>query len=205
MMRTDTQFREEILRRKNAVLRRRRRMISAFSATAACVLLLGVFWLLPPSVDRFNGEKAPEAEDVIVYIYVGGKTIEDGDAVGIRMETLGKYAPLPEDDCDAVFEEFSNDKFVSSGSADASHDSAPETAPSTDDSFQGSDQYFESTGLPAPEDPDGRRCSFTVVVGHVAKTYYLKEYAVTVDKVEYTLTEAQFEELWALFGEEEEP
>lgn len=201
MMRTDTQFREEILRRKNAVIRRRRRTVSALSATAVCLLLLfWAFWLRPPSVDRFDGENT--SEDVIVYIYMGGKTIEDGDAVSIRMEALGKYAPLPEDDCDAVFEDFANDNFVSSDSA---HGSVPETTPSTDDSFKGADQSLVSTGLPAPTDPDGRRCSFTVFVGHTSKTYHLKEYSVTVDKTKYTLTEAQFEELWALFGEEDRP
>ncbi len=204
MMRSDTQFREEILRRKTALLRRRRRTVSALSATAACVLLLGAFWLLPPTADRFNGEKAPEAGDVIVYIYVGDRTVADGDAVAIRMEALGKYAPLPEDDRDAVFDNYENDKIVSSGtSADASHDVAPETFPATDDASKGSDQYFVSTGFPNPVAPDGRECIFTVVVGNVSKTYRLKEYAVTVDKTEYPLTEAQFEELWALFGEEE--
>lgn len=202
MIRNNDEFKAEILRRKETYIKRRRARIFAcgtgMATLALCVAILSSF----PGIrgeNLSNGIPEGETSDVLVYIYLSDRTLTEWEDIGPRLEALGKYAPLPEEE--DAFEE-SESASMGSQTADGvpqapSADNAVSTggALSTDDAKDRTDGCLNSDNIPV--------VSFTVFVGSESKTYYLRNDSITVDRKSYPLTGSEFEELFALFGREE--
>ena len=177
MMRTNEEFKAEIFRRKNVYLKKRNARIGAVvSTTLVAVCCLAI--LMSPPRNKAPSSNERESFDVMVSIHLPDRVLTDGDEVGPRLELLSKYVPLPEGEC----------------TVDQSSDSNSENA----DDFQS----YAPPSSPESQPSNNVSLTFTVVSGNDSKTYFLKENAIVVDGKTYPLTEAEFNELFALFGGE---
>ncbi len=195
-MRNDFEFKTEILRRKDACLKRRRTRVFAWGSGAATLVLCVAIILSFPGIREesvSNGSPEGEASDVMVSIYLSDRTLTDWEDVGPRLEALGKYVPLPEGD-DVIEDSVDSAEGSAESKDSVSRPSAEPDSVATDNSL--------STGLPF--DPEKVPvATFTVFAGKESKTYYLRKNAIVVDRQVYPLTPAEVEELLSLFGSEE--
>ena len=197
-MRNNEEFKAEILRRKERYLKKRRAGITVLSSGAAAfALCLTLLFTFPEFREKTPSGSLPESvPDVIVRITAGDRVYLESEEVGIRMEALSQYVTLPEGDC------FSGPE--SSTAESATRPQVSTSRPSDSGSPESGPQ-----GTPPEEDgedlaEDSVRVWITVTAGSVSKHYYLYPYGILTDRTEIPLTEAEFDELWKLFGTEEE-
>lgn len=182
MMRNNDEFKAEIFRRKTEYLKKRKVRMAIFSSAGAMlvlcfVVLCGMFSLFHWGENGENGVNGEEIGDVIITIRIADKTQVSEEDVDRYLQVLQKYAPLPEGE-------------------DLNTDEEPSR-----DMGQSADSVLPSGGNSYSEN-NSSKVFFTVTVGAASQTYYLYDSKLVSRGVSYPLTQVQFEELYALFGNE---
>ena len=181
-MRSNEDFKAEILRRRQVILQKRRRNTYLFSSCAVALILctVAVFAMSPWEKNPLapNGINREESVPSVIIV-LKDRTLTEEEDVAPRLKVLEKYVSLSDSADDDTFSEYLN--IWGTVSTDCTAD--------------------RSTGMPFS--PEGEPVAvFTVIIDGVSTDYSLRESSLVVNKTAYWLTADAFEELYDLFGGE---